>query len=739
MLTNRKKIIPSALIRPLLYLQIVAVISFGTAAVALENQNPAQNSSELVESGAKAAVKWTKGVWELGLNPTTGALCKISNREDAEAMNWVHDPLPPAKGAPTPSPEARLLDSGPWGLIRYRQKVCTKPVALKQVSPDSWQIAYQFPDLNVDVLRALEGGELTETYTFTNPGSQPLTVPSGQLGILAPLFDEYNDAQTCNGKRCNVHLWMGHNVSWINAMRMGGKSPHLGLILSAGELDSYSIAPRRWTSNDRGTFVVHPPALTLAPGGTYRISWRLFWHQGWESFWQRAYQTPGFIQMTVRRYSVPVGQPVELSIDAAQSLDGAVLLADGVEFPLTGTGSHRKASIPTKNPGDLRVELRQAKASTWLRALVTPDPMKLIEARARFIVEHQQRQSPGDKLDGALLAYDNQTNSQFYSDKDNDTNAGRERVGMGVLLAQYFPLCKDASLKAAIKTALDKYDAFIARELQDANGTVFNDVGRRGGFRRGYNYPWIAHFHVAMYQADGRKEHLDNLHRTLRSFYEKGGAANYVIGLPIPEILAVFEKAGMSKERADALGWFRKHADTIQQNGTNFPRCEVNYEQSIVGPAVQILLETYQATDDVKYLDAARALLLPLEAFAGQQPDYHLNEISIRHWDDYWFGERSSRTYGDTFPHYWSTINSVVFDRWAAITKNPAYADRADRILAQNFCEFFPDGRGSCAYVYPQEIVDGGGKRHPGQFADPFANDQDWTLVNYLLIQARRQ
>jgi len=28
-----------------------------------------------------------------------------------------------------------------------------------------------------------------------------------------------------------------------------------------------------------------------------------------------------------------------------------------------------------------------------------------------------------------------------------------------------------------------------------------------------------------------------------------------------------------------------------------------------------------------------------LEAFAGQQPDSRLNEISIRHWDDYWFGK----------------------------------------------------------------------------------------------------
>ena len=35
-----------------------------------------------------------------------------------------------------------------------------------------------------------------------------------------------------------------------------------------------------------------------------------------------------------------------------------------------------------------------------------------------------------------------------------------------------------------------------------------------------------------------------------------------------------------------------------------------------------------------KYLDGAKQQMPALEAFNGNQPSYHLNEIAIRHWDE---------------------------------------------------------------------------------------------------------
>jgi len=164
------------------------------------------------------------------------------------------------------------------------------------------------------------------------------------------------------------------------------------------------------------------------------------------------------------------------------------------------------------------------------------------------------------------------------------------------------------------------------------------------------------------------------------------------------------------------------------KNGTAYPKHEVNYEQSIVGPAAQILLEVYLVTKEPAYLEGAKKQLLCLEMFNGAQPDYHFNDIAIRHWDDYWFGQR--KLYGDTFPHYWTTITGVVFNLYAEAVQDPSYRSRANGIFSNNFCSFTPDGRASCAYVYPLSV-----NGQAGQFFDPWANDQDWALVNWLAAQ----
>jgi hypothetical protein len=162
--------------------------------------------------------------------------------------------------------------------------------------------------------------------------------------------------------------------------------------------------------------------------------------------------------------------------------------------------------------------------------------------------------------------------------------------------------------------------------------------------------------------------------------------------------------------------------------GTAYPTSEVNYEQSIVGPAVQILLELYLATKEPSYLAGARKQMACLEAFNGQQPDYHLNDIAIRHWDDYWFGKK--RVYGDTLPHYWSTITAIAFQHYATATGDKSYSRRALGILKNNLCSFTADGRAYCAYVNPLTV-----NGAPGRFFDPWANDQDWALVYWLMTQ----
>ena len=68
-----------------------------------------------------------------------------------------------------------------------------------------------------------------------------------------------------------------------------------------------------------------------------------------------------------------------------------------------------------------------------------------------------------------------------------------------------------------------------------------------------------------------------------------------------------------------------------------------------------------------------------MELFNGKQADYHLFENAIRHWDGYWFGKYEC--YGDTFPHYWSTLSGDVFASYAQITGDKSYEHKAKASL----------------------------------------------------------
>lgn len=156
-----------------------------------------------------------------------------------------------------------------------------------------------------------------------------------------------------------------------------------------------------------------------------------------------------------------------------------------------------------------------------------------------------------------------------------------------------------------------------------------------------------------------------------------------------------------------------------------YPASEVNYEQSIVAPAADILLSVYALTGDAKYLKAAERQIRILEHFNGMQPDYHLHEVAVRHWDGYWFGKK--RYFGDTFPHYWSALTGNVFELYGRITGNSAYLERAENSRRAVLTMFFADGRASCAYLYPFQV-----NGREGEFYDAYANDQDWGLYFYL-------
>lgn len=374
----------------------------------------------------------------------------------------------------------------------------------------------------------------------------------------------------------------------------------------------------------------------------------------------------------------------------------------------------------SEKTGEYMLSISADTVKTTCRLLVQERPEELAAKRCAFIVGHQQYHGKIKELQGAYLPYDNEEKILVCT-PENDFNAGRERTGMGVLIARALQqnLLKD---REKAEQSLREYRAFYLRELVNAaTGLVCNCSGKDNSYFRLYNYPWAVTFFLECWKLWGEKEDLKTAVRITEKFYEQDGFRFYPIEMPIVMLCQELKKAGEQEDLKTVKDLFRCHADQLIEIGTAYPASEVNYEQSIVQPAAEVILQVYEVTGEEKYLRGAEQQIAVLELFDGQQPDYHLHETAIRHWDGYWFGKR--RVFGDTFPHYWSAENGRTFKRYARLTEDKEYNIRGEHSLRGVLSMFFEDGTATCAYLYPYSV-----NGQKTDFADPYANDQDWGL-----------
>ena len=379
--------------------------------------------------------------------------------------------------------------------------------------------------------------------------------------------------------------------------------------------------------------------------------------------------------------------------------------------------------------GEMRVEFCYGNGKRTHADLLVIDNVKdLVNKRISFIRNRQQMNNPRDLRDGAYMVYDCEADSIYPNNTPNcnpvDRDEGAERVGMGVLLAKQYLLSdkKDNDLKSSLL----RYAKFLRTRLQTPEYVTYSSVDQKNR-NRAYNYVWIAEFYFYMYRATGNRQFVRDGYETLRSMFRQFGHGFYGIGYPVCLGLQCLKEAKMENEHQLLLDDFKTIGDKFIANGVNYPASEVNYEQSIVAPALQLLAQVYLETKERRYLDEVKRQLPVVEAFNGFQPSFHLNEIAIRHWDGHWFGKYE--LFGDTFPHYWSTVTASVYHYYALCTGDTSYQKLAEEIVRNNLCLFFEDGKASCAYMYPHKV--NGEKAH---FYDPYANDQDWALVYWLQV-----
>ncbi len=558
------------------------------------------------------------------------------------------------------------------------------------------------------------GERYTEKYIITNISSNEIFFPSDRTGIDMPFNDNYEDAETCLTKKCNTHIWCGEESSYVMALRMGASELNVGMCVTKGSIGGYTQTTPAYAKNDRGDFTLNFSPFSLLPGESYEFSHETFVFSHREDFYAKARAFESFIDVTMNHQTVFVGEKLVIKAKTRDRIRKYSVSCGDVKV----RGSVLTIEYIPETAGEVRFDIEINGIKTHALIYVSPELDELIEKRIEFIVNKQQYHKAGSALDGAYLLYDNETESVYFNNMVADHNASRERLGMGIVIAKYLQKHKNDKFY----NSLMEYSEFVFREFADwESGQVYDTIGKDATQVRLYNAPWVCVFCCELYSLTGDREYLEVMFRVMKHYYENGGDKFYPNGISIAEPVKLLRKAKMA-DLADVLYTYAKqHTDNMISFGGRYPKHEVDYEQTIVTPAVTFMLQLYELTGDEVYLDNAKLHCENLVRFDSLAPDYHLYETPIRHWDDYWFGKE--QTFGDTFPHYWSVLSGWAYHLMGKANKDKGYLKMAEDNIRNCLCLFSPDGRGYCAYLYPDRI----GKKR-GKIFDAYSNDQDFAL-----------
>ncbi|SDW32799.1 hypothetical protein SAMN05444411_101489 [Lutibacter oricola] len=658
----------------------------------------------------------------------TGGIQKIMHKNDKHNMNWIF--------AADGSELEWFTPEFGWGLGFITIEKAGKKETFKwnsisniSVKDGKTTYTYNFPDFNMNITRSFNNeGELIENFNVENTSSKDLKVVD--MGIYTPLKDWYaGGAEVCMTSRCNVHVWAGgYNSSYLNAIRMGTEAPHLGLVVTDGSIRHYELVntstmPRKVAgSNLRGGITLKVEPKTIKPNSTYGLTWKVFWHNGYEDFYAKALAN-GTVIAEADKYFIPLGETAKMRFKSNKKLENVSCSVEGTPISFKQTGNVITAEFKAKKIGDKVVTLNYNGKKTVINLYFSLPTKKLLKKRVDFIIDKQQMKDKSDPRFGAYMVYDNEENEIYQNIPFKvDHDEGAERLGMGVAIAnwlQQFP-----NSKKKYKESLEEYYQFVRYKLQTPEYKVYSTVDHTKR-HRGYNYPWVAAFYAELYKQTKNPVYIKDCYHTMRKWYKEFGYDFYAICVPIKKSIDYLREAGFNKEAEILLNDYKMVAKEYDKNGINYPSHEVVFEQSIVSPAVNFYLELYHITKDKHYLEEGEKHLKILEAFNGQQPDYHLNEVGIRHWDGYWFGKRQS--WGDTMPHYWSALTGRAYIQYYAATGNEEYLRRGKICLENNLCNIRDNGTGAAVYIYPEKV--NGVK---AEFYDEWANDQDWALFFFL-------
>ncbi len=578
-------------------------------------------------------------------------------------------------------------------------------------------------ELHLTVTKTVSGGVYEECYILCNRGNTDFALTHGNFAFryafnnhLAPRKNLLHDVSL-------NHIWCGRHNSWICSRKPDGNPCGLTGILTEGSLADYSIGYDSSRTDNashwRGVFLLHPENTVLRPGGELVFRFRWFFT---EKRPDRELLEGQQIFAKADRYTAETGEEIHGFFELTGGCEHAEITAGGKTFPCSGN----TWTCSFETPGEREIRIAAAGKETLIRVNITESAEKIPERRAHFIAEKQQFHEEGNPLDGALLIYDRSADSLVYNAAFRDSNAARERLAMGCILALSLQKKSDPVLLDSLK----KYKAYLEREIVDPDGTVYDDI-RHNPFPRAYNYPWAADFCLECGKALHDPECFRTAAKIMLKYYslaEKTGQDSPCIeDYRIVQALDDTVLADQLKKAA------LRHADGILENSSAMYSEEVSYTQVQFSMKITSLCHAWQFTGNTEYLEAVPALLEKASAFSAEQPDFHCFGQGIRYWDLYWFGKMKS--YGDTMPQWLSACHARALVQYGSIINESSLVNTGKAILKNALCLYDNTGFGSAGYLVPWKVhVYGTEKPHfkPGTAYggryDAYANDQDWFL-----------
>lgn len=576
--------------------------------------------------------------------------------------------------------------------------------------------------LAVEVER--QGGDsYRETYRFRNISGRAIRITS--LGVQTPFADLYPGAFDALTRRVHAHIFTGGAWAWVAAQPMNGAGRVLGLRVVAGALWSYSVETRNadTVSNARGHLVLNvtdharkedafggQPVIALEPGEEHILSWELNWFDDMAAF-VAATDAPG------RFSSLTATIGGSIAVDTALP----VCAADGVDVVQTEHG----ARLTARTPGTYWVQLGDAARTEVLFHETLEDTLR---KRAQYVLQHQRSLERPGLLANAILPVDTRTRLTQPTNGWSDWTDGSERIGVAIMLQHGL---NRGWLGADVDDAMDGWAEFAREHLLDDTAAPRRGSQHHHAGIRLYDSPWLSRFFLLRNAQHQRPEDLELAARILERALELGIGRVLTIGFSeiALAVATALADAGAGARAAHLRDAVVASARSFAARGEDLPGHEVAYEQAIVAPLMNLLIDAHALTGDAELLEAIRVRLPWLLAFGGPQPHARLNGVAIRHWDGYWFGQR--RQWGDVFPHYWSALTATVLLRLPAELRTPATDELGHVILHANMANYFADGSATCAFVMPTS-VDG----VPAHAPDPLANDQDFHLSLWMQLHA---